>query len=840
MTINDSVFRYNKAGSDGGGIYNETSSPVIRDCQFIGNLADDNGGGIYNDHSSPSVINCLVVGNRCSGNGGGVSNIGCFRTQYDRNCVFSENKAVNYGGGIYNDQSWPDAINCTFVDNSSIAGGGVYNVVSSPGITNCIFWGNGSDIDVSNSDSNPNVTYSCVQSGSPGVGNIEIDPMFKYSQNNIFELSSESPCIDSGLNDVESLEEVDIYGSSRIQNGTVDMGVVELADGVKNVAVTINLGPVEVVELGGIYRVWQDSWQEKGPWQESGSTIEVFPGEYQIEFSRMGNWINPGESTFTVPESETAISMNFSYTLSLGNYICFVDDDAQGSFDGTSWGNASRYIQRAVDQVYENGGGEVWVAAGTYPGFTMKSNVRIYGGFKGDEVDRDERDWVLNQTVIDGREYALGVRCQVDEILDGLIITNCFSSTSKGAGMRIFNSSPIIRNCIFKNNKSEYNGGGGVYCYDSSPVFEACSFVENKASEGGAGMLNEYSELQIDNCIFEKNDCSAIQNFKGFVTVVNCTFSGNEAVVNANATVASGGGMVSRWSAVWISKCTFTGGEAEYNGGIECSDSSLYISDSQFSGIFRFDRGVKCLRSQVYISNSSFSNYATSISNDDVSSVINNCTFVHNRCSLYNYGSSCRVSDSFFLNGGSGVKNISSPGCWYDSCLFRGLELALSNTSCSPEILNCVFVDNNSSYYYSGIYNENASPNIVNCTLTRNYSINEGGAIYNRDGSCPNVINSIIWENGSEIYNRDAESIPQVTFSCVQGGYDGEGNIDSAPLFLDGLNNSLVLRQDSPCIDVGCYTVESLTETDYHGNARVSNNQVDIGAFEFIFDTTLP
>ena len=42
-----------------------------------------------------------------------------------------------------------------------------------------------------------------------------------------------------------------------------------------------------------------------------------------------------------------------------------------------------------------------------------------------------------------------------------------------------------------------------------------------------------------------------------------------------------------------------------------------------------------------------------------------------------------------------------------------------------------------------------------------------------------------------------------VTYSCVEGGYAGEGNIDLDPLFVNAAAGDLRIRPGSPCIDAG-------------------------------------
>src|SRR5438552_2786308 len=73
-------------GGNGGGMYNDHSSPTVTNCMFTGN-SGYSGGGMYNDHSSPTVTNCTFSGN--SGDGGGMLNASGSPTVI--NCTFSGN-----------------------------------------------------------------------------------------------------------------------------------------------------------------------------------------------------------------------------------------------------------------------------------------------------------------------------------------------------------------------------------------------------------------------------------------------------------------------------------------------------------------------------------------------------------------------------------------------------------------------------------------------------------------------------------------------------------------------------------------------------------------------------
>jgi hypothetical protein len=120
--------------------------------------------------------------------------------------------------------------------------------------------------------------------------------------------------------------------------------------------------------------------------------------------------------------------------------------------------------------------------------------------------------------------------------------------------------------------------------------------------------------------------------------------------------------------------------------------------------------------------------------------------------------------------------------------------------------------------------NHDPHPVITSCT----FAGNTGGAINNDNGSIPTVVNSILWENPGGSINGSST----VSFSNVQGGHAGTGNLDADPLFLDVANGNYRLAPGSPLLDAGDNAAPHLPATDLDGNSRISNGFVDIGAYE--------
>jgi len=172
-----------------------------------------------------------------------------------------------------------------------------------------------------------------------------------------------------------------------------------------------------------------------------------------------------------------------------GNVI-YVDNDAAGANDGSSWENAYTYLQEAL--AYANTADkpvEIRVAQGIYrpseglgaiPEFDWRTitfqlinDVTLMGGYAGvDDADQNAHDIRLYQTILpgdlngdDGLNFTgnsencyhvvTGSRTDNTAVLDGFVVTggNANNPTWKrhfnGGGLYNIDGSVIIRNCIF-------------------------------------------------------------------------------------------------------------------------------------------------------------------------------------------------------------------------------------------------------------------------------------------------------------------------------------------------------------------------------------------------------
>ncbi len=255
--LTDVDFIGNQAVNGGGlNIQGSYNTVTINQARFIGNRATSTvyyttGGGMYvnqGEGSSLNLTNAIFRGNTSTWYGGGmIISVGDIHIT---NVLFSGNWAGYSGGGMDIRQVAPVLTNVTFSGNWSYYGGGIYLASSGIDLVNSILWGNsapyGNQICI---DHGPvNATYSDIQGGYAGEGNIDADPMFTFpitatvapTTTGDYHLQITSPAIDAGDNRAITVttdldgnpRKVDIASVPDTGYGTppiVDMGPYEIA-----------------------------------------------------------------------------------------------------------------------------------------------------------------------------------------------------------------------------------------------------------------------------------------------------------------------------------------------------------------------------------------------------------------------------------------------------------------------------------------------------------------------------------------------------------------------------------------------------------------------------------
>lgn len=235
--------------------------------------------------------------------------------------------------------------------------------------------------------------------------------------------------------------------------------------------------------------------------------------------------------------------------------VLYVDDDATGNGDGTSWENAMPSLRDALDLAAT--GDEIWVASGLYKparqpehravSFSMISGVGVYGGFSGIEKDRSQRDPASNPTTLsgdllgdDGPDFAhtgdnslhvVRVAISGTAVLDGFTITGGNASGHRdspdglGGGVFIRQGSFDLVNCTVTECQAAY--GGGLFKTGAGDVtLTNCTIARNSA-HGGGGACGRF---ELTQTAFEHNRAAARGGaIYGGCVADHAVFAGNHA-----------------------------------------------------------------------------------------------------------------------------------------------------------------------------------------------------------------------------------------------------------------------------------------------------------------------
>jgi hypothetical protein len=439
--------------------------------------------------------------------------------------------------------------------------------------------------------------------------------------------------------------------------------------------------------------------------------------------------------------------ISFILLFSLSSFsqsILYVNGDLDHGGNGLTWPTAYKHLQDALYEAQNNTKiTEIRVADGIYlpdidesshPNntgdqnmrFTLRDNIALKGGYKGEGSNANDRDFELYKTILSGNINEINI--DDDNTYTVIEINNC--------------NEIYLEGLIIKKGYDGYGSGGGLSIrYSSSVIINNCTIEENYAGYGGGLRIGYSSSVIINNCTIEENTCGHI------------------------------------------------------GGGIYISNSEIKVNNSYFHSNYSLGNG-----GALYITITNSENYNYSVD-------LVNCTYEEN---------------SSYSAGGA----------------IHGITYNELN------IINCVFIRNSSRIggaiaSLSRYGSEERKKNIINCTFFMN-TANGGNSLVSSDGTYNEenhfvVTNSIFWNsdnNSSEILTAN-EKPEDVTFSNIKGGYDGIGNIDQDPQFVDP-GNDFHLSAASPCINRGTNIVEGLPETDFEGDDRAICSFVDMGADEFI------
>ncbi|MBR6389054.1 MAG: right-handed parallel beta-helix repeat-containing protein [Opitutales bacterium] len=385
--------------------------------------------------------------------------------------------------------------------------------------------------------------------------------------------------------------------------------------------------------------------------------------------------------------------------------LIFVRKDAIGKNDGSSWANAYRDLNTAINAAMSKT--HIYVSEGTYAvndankanldrkqAFALKNNVEVYGGFAASgEPEFEDRNPAANPTILsadlsgndadsdgDGLSdlstksenayrvffHPNSLALNSSAVLDGFTIRGGYDDATEEeykSGAAIFNSaaSPTIRNCVFVDNYSLNNGGAVVNQNSANPSLANCEFINNYAYYGGA-----------------------VCNIGSSPKISSSYFYNNKSKYNGGAIRNNSG------SAPTIENCEFELNSGSNGGAIDCYESSPKIKSSLFAGNVATSSG-----GAIYAYTSS-------------SPTIENCTFTEN---------SAYFGGALYARENSNLKAVFATIAG-NSARYNGGALYSQNAS--PVLLNSILWDNAAGTSGSEVYTSNSTPAIT-------YSVVEGG-----------------------------------------------------------------------------------------------------------------
>lgn len=557
----------------------------------------------------------------------------------------------------------------------------------------------------------------------------------------------------------------------------------------------------------------------------------------------------------------------FSSTIAQAADI-FVDADAGGANDGSSWGDAFRKLRPALTAATD--GDTVRIAQGIYapanPGgsrnatFLIPDGVRVIGGYAGDgEVDPDDFDPENYVTILTGDLNGD----------DGADFANDDENSFHVVTVRQTNPGTLLRGVTVRDGRGDQGDvGGGVLCENAVLVLRECIIEENRAQSrgGGVGTIDHpvSSKIHLFDCIVRGNRLLASTGLGGGVsagpgsTFTRCVFKDNVVPV-----AGSGGAMIV--SGATITACDFIDNSAAEDGGalvgndVTIVDSTFTGNASTIWGGAALLNGLNVLRNCFFADNRADLGGAirfNSSTSPGSSLTVIECDFLDNLARLlggaiYSNGGPLRLVNSDFL----GNVADADPGL--------GLGAGGAVYSIGPmNVVNTLFSGNQTHRSGSAVA-AGGPATIINCTLVGNQSASGGGAVV--AGGILNLHNSILWDNSGvspSIEDQqllgDGNAVFRVRNSTIQGwtgDLGGSHNNGADPLLVDGDGaddafgtldddprlgvasparnsgrNDLLPRDDFDLDDDGNVT-ERISE-DLDGDRRIRQGVVDRGAFE--------
>ncbi len=841
----------NVAGSVGGGIYSHDHDNItFLNSQFISNQSDK-GGGVYTSQFSDSYFeNIIFFDNDAADYGGGASfaesdshfinsefrndtaNLGGAISLYLNSTVIIEHTLISYnhasdnGGGVFFRNSVGSTANfenVTISKNTAVnQGNAIYsNASDNMTIKNTIIWDHSSP--ALSGAGTITATYSDIEGGFAGTGNMDIDPQFTDPNNGDFTLAWEnypetwgikSPCIDTGD-----------PGSPTDPDGTIaDMGAFYFHQTTTPISGSIN-GTLKCSESP--YLVMGDLTVASGDELVIEPCVHlIFMGDYKLEVEgRLVAIGNAADSISFYPDDTLVgwhgvrlLNQNSNGQDSSKMKFCTVE---YSNANGITCNQSALKIENCL--IKKNTSNGIYIVV--WSGLTLDNTMLIYNKGEGLCINYYSNLNATNTTTKDNLINGISILMSSDAVL------NDFNSTG--------------------------NGGAGVFVgYHSSLQFSEGAVSNNL--DGGILVDDFYNDITLEDLVIQGNETAG--NGGGIFIegneFVNAIFFGHNLLIDDN-TATSGGGIYIKSSTITLDNTTISNNRGNADGGgIFADNSNMNLQNIDINGNTAASQrggGIYCRGSQLQIDSVDFENNQSHSSGGAIYSIdsaqlnILNSEFNQNISTNYDGGAmncnnsicslkNVNINNCQALNGGGLVgtfsnydlTNVSINNC---SASQSGGGIKIGGAS-SEIVMDHVLIAGNSSGSDGGglHFQIDLEASLNHVTIINNTSGGGGEAIY--ANSQVDLKNCIVWDHLSPAFA--GSGVITATYSDIQDSlYPGTGNIDEDPMFMypdDGIYNLSWLNYPvedntkSPCINTG----------DPSSPLDPDGTRADMGAFPFV------
>jgi predicted outer membrane repeat protein len=453
-------------------------------------------------------------------------------------------------------------------------------------------------------------------------------------------------------------------------------------------------------------------------------------------------------------------------------------------------------------------------------------------------------------------------RCVVDSDTNGMGATQC-QTDGDGGGFYLANSTARVSRLIcgdshpITGNVAGGNGGG-LFATSSWIQIKGGQFTHNRATNNlglpygaGGGLYMEDGYLLITNSV----------DYEGYNIPL---FWGNQAATNSGfgGALFYGGA-----STVQVYQTVFTNNSATLGGAVFGSwGGTLSIMDSTFrnntvgydGGALYFYDGPGTIQQSHFEGNyANIDGGAIHASGSAILEIID-CHLIKNEANLQG-GALYAEGIQLTLAGSAPYDPVS--GSW--SMLFHGNEGSQGGGayihSSTSLIHHAVFSENSGGSYASGIHQEDGLLHMDNSLITGGVDLratggtlvgaglslsssatghlfactiadNGGDGLRVYDGAL-NASNCVVWNNYGGSVSTQTYSSTAISYSDIDGGWSGTGNIDADPSFYPNFH----LRDGSPCINAGApvsVSPGSWADMDIDGESHYLD-RCDMGFDEF-------